>query len=289
MINKELKQNMSDKLYTLDTAISKVKNNKKIQDIFTKTINIGEAVVSILSNTGIAGFKFHVPQTEQVKMENDITDNFTDTNSAIQDHIALKPVTITLTGLHGEYFYSVNKIEDMLAKVVPTMSLVKQFLPKLAPATVQSKRKKAEAEAAKTTNNGAMLSGGIVAEKNEFNAIDLFKKFQELYKLKSAQTRAFFFFEALRKSRALFTVETSWKRFDNMAILSLVPKRDENADITDFTVTFKQINFAQSKSESIESYLNRYEQQMAKTVNKGIDKGKEVKLSEVDPFNPKHK
>lgn len=103
-------QNLSsDFLYYLDTAQSKIRNSQQLQDVFTKSINIGEAVVSVLSNTGIAGFKFHVPQKEQVKMQSEVTDFYTDTNSAIQDHIALKPVTITLTGLVGEYFYSVNQ------------------------------------------------------------------------------------------------------------------------------------------------------------------------------------
>ena len=274
MALKQVQKLASDWLYNLDVAQSKFRNSKQVQNIFAKTINIGEAIVSVLSNTGIAGFKFHIPQSEQVKLENDITDHYIDTNSAIQDHIAHKPVIITLTGLQGEYFYSVNKVQDMLAKVVPTLSLVKQFLPKLSPATVQNKRKKAEAEVTQATYNlNEFVAGGV---KKGFNAVDLFKTFQELYKLKSAQTRAFLYFEALYKSRALFTVETSWKRYDNMAILSLTPKRDENADITDFTVTFKQITIAESKSESIENYLNRYEQQISKPVNKGVDKGKEV-------------
>lgn len=276
MAIKQIKELSSSFVYYVDTAQSKIRNSQQVQNIFSKSINVGEAIVNILSNTGVAGFKFHIPQTEQVKMENEITDHYIDTNSAIQDHIAQKPVTITLTGLIGEYFYSVNQAQDMLAKVVPTMSLVKQFLPKLAPATMQNKIKKIQAETTNSNTSQNFLVGSISQNKKQFNAVDLFKTFQDLYKLKSAQTRAFLYFEALWKSRALFTVETTYKRYDNMAILSLIPKRDENADITDFTVTFKQITFAESKSESIESYLNRYEQQMSKVVNKGVDKGMEV-------------
>lgn len=267
----------SDFLYYIDTAQTEIKNSKKIQELFTKTINVGEAVVNILGANGIAGFRFHVPTSEQIKMENEITDHFIDTNSTINDHIAQKATVITLTGLQGEYFYSVHEIQDMLAKVVPTMSLVKQFLPKLSPATQQNKIKKAQAEAARLHEQNNIITGGITKEKKDFNGIDLYKEFQNMYKLKSAQTRAFLFFEAMFKARALFSIETSYKRYDNVAILSLIPKRDENADITDFTITFKQISFTESKSESIEKSAGRTAQQMSKTVNKGIDKGLEVK------------
>lgn len=281
MATQNIKELSSDVLYYLDTAQSKIRNAKQIQDLFKKSIKVGEAVVSVLENTGIAGFRFNVPLTEQVKMENDITDYYIDTGTAVQDHITQKPVIITLTGLQGEYFYSVHQIQDMLAKVVPTMALVAQFLPKLTPATIQKKYAQAKSMESNPTgnNNSEQLQGNI--RRKVFNAIDLFKEFQNIYKLKSAQTRAYLFFEAMRNSRAVFTVETTWKRYDNMAIQSLIPKRDENADITDFTVTFKQITFTESKSESIEDYVNRYQEAMSKPVNKGIDKGKYV-----DTLNP---
>ena len=104
----------------------------------------------------------------------------------------------------------------------------------------------------------------------------MFKIFQDLYKLKSAQTRAFFFFDAMWKSKALFSVETSWKRYDNMCIQTLIPKRDNNADITDFNITFKQISRAQTKYETLKNAAGRTRQQLMKKQNKGIDKGQKV-------------
>ena len=77
----------------------------------------------------------------------------------------------------------------------------------------------------------------FISEKYNYSVMDLFTLFQSLYKLKSAQARAFLFFECMWKSRALFSVETTWKRYDNMAILSLQPRRDKNADITEFSIT----------------------------------------------------
>lgn len=267
------------------------------KSLFKENVNVGEAIVNILSNTGIAGFKFNVPQREQVEMQSEVTDHYTDINRPIQDHIALKPITITLNGLHGEYFYSVNRIEDALAKVTPTLSLVKQFLPRISPQVMKAKMRYQENLKTTLTGYAFNMSGysdwdGKFTNKeqslirktalkdtlmDELNDVDLFQTMQDLYKLKSSQTRAFLFFEALWKSKARFTVETTWKRYDNMVITSVKPLRDENADITDFTLSFKQINRAVTEVTNLKGAAGRLSQQLAQTNKKGLDKGKEVK------------
>lgn len=264
-----------DFLYNLDTKYSKIKQSEIAKKLFKDTINAGEAIVSILGNTGIAGFKFHVPQSEQIKMSSEITDYFVDNNSAVQDHIARKPIIITLKGLQGDYFYSVNQIEDTLALVTPTLSLVKQFLPKLNNATMQLHLKKNTSKFVYDNETGK-IETNIEVNKRTFNAIDLFKTFQDLYKLKSAQTRAFFFFEAMWKSQALFSVETTWKRYDNMCIQDLTPIRDKNADITEFNITFKQITRTQTQYEDLKNSAGRTRAQLMDKIKKGVDKGQKV-------------
>ncbi|MBQ5900604.1 MAG: hypothetical protein IIW86_01955 [Clostridia bacterium] len=259
-----------------------------IRETIKKSINVGEAVINVLEATGIAGFKFHIPQTEQVKFESEITDQFTDINTPIQDHIALKPVTITLTGLVGEYFYSVNQIEDFLAQITPTLKLVEEFMNREYTITKQIKSKwhnyitnapqplKIDYTGFKSSSK--LIESGISKDRYKFNTniYDVFSLFQELYKLKNAQTRAFFFFEALWKARMPISVETTWKRFDNMVIMSVTPKRDNNADITEFSVTLKQINTTQSRVERAEEYANRYGQQKATPVDKGETSGEKI-------------
>lgn len=278
------------------TANNKYKISGKIQtatSFFKDTINIGEAIVSVVSNTGIAGFKFHLPKREQVKMQSEITDHFTDENSPVQDHIARKPITITMNGLQGEYFYSVNKIEDALALITPTMALVKEFMPKLSDAAMAAKTLKTKVTAQMALDGKVANAMGekyglggklksvwnqLKTVPNDVNAVDLFQLMQDLYKLKSAQTRAFLFFAALWESEALFTVETTWKRYNNMAITDVTPIRDENADITDFTVSFKQLNFTKTLTRNLENYTGRTRQELSEIVNKGVDKGKKVEV-----------
>lgn len=246
-------------------------------NLIKNSINISEAVVTILGNFGIAGFKFHIPQSEQIKLENDITDHYIDTGSAVQDHVARRPITITLNGYQGEYFYSVHPIEDTISKIIPTMSLVKQFLPKVREVTQRIKARKNEQALIQVNEDGTFskVYQNRILDK-DLNAIDLFKLFQNLYKLKNAQTQTFYFFEALWKAQALFSIETRYQRFDNMLLQLVTATGDNNADISDFHVTFKQINITTSKVESIKDVAGRLKEQTAPITDKGIDKGKEV-------------
>lgn len=260
------------------------------KNIFKENVNVGTAIVSVLSSTGIAGFKFQIPQTEMVKMESEVTDHYIDDNSVVQDHIIHKPVTITLTGLQGDYFYSVNEVEDNIAKIVPALTLVTQFIPKLSNATMAAKMNyknnlenirntqfvtPQETEFFGTQNVARYIGLKEKVSAASLSGVDLFKIFQDLIKIKSAQTRAFLFLEALWKSSAEFSVETTWKRYDNMVITSLQPIRDNNADITDFTVTFKQIRKTASLSSRID-VAGRVNEQLSQQADKGVDKGKQT-------------
>lgn len=256
------------------------------KNLMKNSIDVEEAIVNILSTTGIAGFRFHIPESEQLRMQSDITDHYTDINTPIQDHIARKPIRITLNGLHGEYFYSVNQVQDMVSKVAPTLALVNQFLPKLSDATKQIKAKYNESLKSADFYNASLDKETSKFQKfgtalTTLNGVDLFKIFQDVYKLKSAQTRAFLYFEYLWKANHPFSVETSVKRYDNMVIEDLQPKRDKNADIIDFIIIFKKIEITTSKVETIRNAAGRLKEQIAEVTQKGLDKGQEV-----DTLNP---
>lgn len=268
----------------LNNKYNYIDKNIVAQKMLKGVADIGTIVVNIIGATGIAGFKFHVPQTEMVNFENEVTDHYIDTNSAIQDHIVQKPITITVSGLVGDYFYSNNEIEDMVALITPTLALVKEFLPNITDRTV---KRLTDAQSGHINLPNIQIPDENVyfqlqSEKNfEFNIVDLFKLFQNLYKIKSAQTRAFIFFECLWKSRARFSVETTWKRYDNMIVQRVQAKRDNNADITEFSITFKQISLVGVYTETIEQSANRMIQARSPIANKGIENGAYVDIKSV--------
>lgn len=261
---------------------------------FLKETEAGKAIVSVFDNTGIAGFVFNVPKMEQVRLSNDITDHYSDNNTVFNDHIARKPVTVTVSGLQGEYFYSVHKLRDMISTVGTTMKLVQGFKPEFNKAENQLREKwnnyRRQVETINinrlenydlydpTTYTNLTLKekfNVFTQEFSTYNGVDLFTLFQNLYKFKSAQTRAYLFFETLRKADKPFTVETRWKRFDNMYIQDLTASGDETADYTEFQVTFKQTYFTSSQVININS-AGRTQQQYWKETNKGLDNGTKV-------------
>jgi hypothetical protein len=261
---------------------------KQAQNFLKSHTNIKDAIVSIYDNTGIAGFQFNITRMEQVKLSNDITDYYSDSNTVFNDHIAHKPVTVTVSGLQGEYFYSVHKIKDMISAIGTTLKLVAAFKPQFDKIQEQMREKWESYQASKQTNGviGKAIdpnftpSGLTLKEKLGFvkqavfsyNSVDLFKLFQSLYKFTSAQTRAYLFFEVLSKADKPFTIETRWKRFDNMYIQDVTVTGEDNADITEFQVTFKQLNFTHSEVVSINA-AGRTQQQYYEEANKGIDNG----------------
>lgn len=261
---------------------------------FLKESDIKGAIVSIFDSTGIAGFRFNVPKMEQVRLSNDITDYYSDSNTVFNDQVAHKPVVVTVSGLQGEYFYSVHKLKDMISGVGTTLKLVSQFKPQLGAIQNQLRQKWNNYQKQVETINYNKLANydlynpstyGNVTLKQKANllfnqfktydGIDLFNLFQELYKFKSAQTRAYLFFETMRMADKPFTVETRWKRFDSMYIQDVIVTGEDTADITDFQVTFKQMKFTHTQALKINA-AGRTQQQYWQETNKGLDKGTKV-------------
>lgn len=261
---------------------------------FLKESDIKGAIVSVFDNTGIAGFRFNVPKMEQVRLSNDITDYYSDSNTVFNDHVAHKPVIVTVSGLQGDYFYSVHQLQDMISNIGTTMKLVTQFKPQLGSVQTQLRTKwENYRKQVETANFNKLASydlynpstyGNITLKQkanmlfNQFityDGIDLFNLFQSLYKFKSAQTRAYLFFEIMRLADKPFTVETRWKRFNNMYIQDVIITGEETADISDFQVVFKQMNFTHTQAVKINA-AGRTQQQYWKETNKGLDKGTKV-------------
>ena len=129
---------------------------------FLKESDIKGAIVSIFDSTGIAGFRFNVPKMEQVRLSNDITDYYSDSNTVFNDHVAHKPINVTVSGLQGDYFYSVHQLRDMISNVGTILKLVKAYQPNWGAQSVQNQLRAKWENYLKQLNTGA----GIGANQN---------------------------------------------------------------------------------------------------------------------------
>lgn len=186
-------------------------------------------IVTIGGNTPsfVPTFVFDYEGENIVDLASDISDHYVETNIAVQDQIALKPEQVVTKGFVGELSTvlpgAVQPYVQAAQSVLRTLSV---FTPSL------------------TEQAQAAYSAAFQAYQT---ASDLAKAFSALAlgQSTSQQQKYFALIYSYWQNRTLFTIQTPWNLFQNMAIASVRIIQDETTTtISDFQVTFKKINFA---------------------------------------------
>lgn len=215
-------------------------------------------------------FNYEGEQTSQI--ESDVTDHFVEDNTSVQDQIALKPVIVTTQGFVGELndappngFFRTAQVATQkltgLAAYAPAVSvsaLVAYNRAFQAYQTINNLRNSAVATWESVTGSGgtSVITGTNIRQQPN----------------QTKQQRYYQQFYGYWTSRTLFTVQTPWAIFTDMAILRLraVQSAESNL-VTDFEVTFKQIRFAKTLSDTVQPQdaQGRLQQQASPVVNMG--------------------
>ena len=258
---------------------------KVMTKVFQKDLPMDEAVIGFSEGGDIAGYKFHILERESVKYEADITDHYIDTNRAVHDHIAWKPVTITLQGLQGRYFHDIIRDIGHSVEYYRVFNTVTSFLPITTPIVMV---RKVKSTISRLTGSSGIIN--MIANKFTSYAFgyikdwlrqlgnDLISVYDNAVKIEDEQTKMFLYLEEMFKLGLAVTITTSWRSYDNMVITSLQPTRDGNGDITEFQVTFKQISTVSSiivdRNEKVEG--GNSANQSASITDKGTTSGIET-------------
>jgi len=242
---------------------------------FDDAIKLSQKFVSVTGATGIAGFTFHLREDEEVSLENDITDHYTETNNPVQDNIVNKPVKVTLRGTIGEYLYtpaktqtSWEKLANKLSKPTKKLITIASYLPPI-------------------NNYTQQMFDTIKSQKNALNkvldiGVDAFKMYRDINIPKNNQSSAFLYFEALWQSKQVFTIQTPYRFYTDMAIQSVkAVQSGETIDRSDFEITFKQIRKVQTNDITSSVLQGRLKQMAKEYSKKAISRGKEVAISTV--------
>lgn len=188
---------------------------------------------------------FHYEGEQTAHLKSDITDHYIEDNTAIQDQWALHPVTITTHGFIGDLNnVPPNQVIAFIQQqLVTRLTTISAYTPALSVSALNAYNQALFIyqtavklkQAAVSAWNG--LSSG---NASVINGVSLAKQQNQ-----TPQQTYFQLFYGFWTSRALFTVQTPWAVFQNMAIdtLRAIQEADTNV-ITDFEVTFKQIRFA---------------------------------------------
>ena len=201
-------------------------------------------------------------------LQSDITDHFVEDNTAINDQIALRPEEITTSGFIGE----LNDISPAaflgLQQVADKLTTISGYAPQLSVTALNAYNEAVFAynTAAAVVNSAVSSWSSIIGAQGETVIGSTGITSQAL--IQNKQQTAYNQFYGYWRNRTLFTVQTPWAVFQNMAIKSLkaVQSAETNV-ITDFEITFKIIRFASTSVtggiQNIGNYQNRAANQFA--------------------------
>lgn len=204
---------------------------------------------------------FHYEGEQSVLLESDITDHPIEDNSYIQDQWARKPIVVTTHGFVGELTTALPQGSPLTALQIAAnkLTLVGGVVPQLTIAAQEAYNNAVFAynTALNAANSVVAAASSIAGNGGEavFNGTNLqnanaFANGQGNIPALSTQGKQQLYFQQFLgywNQRTLFTVQTPWAVFTNMAIMHVRPVQGEESNlVTDFEVRFKQLTFAQT-------------------------------------------
>lgn len=201
---------------------------------------------------------FHYEGEQTSVLESDITDHFAEDNTTIQDQIALKPIVITTHGFVGE----LNDVAPLglqtLQQVSQKLGAIGAYAPGLSATALLAYNEAAFAymtavnaasSVVSTWNTINNLGGGNTGGENVINGDpNVVNNNPFVGTRQGNQTLQQLYYQNFYSywiTRTLFTVQTPWAIFQNMAIKTLRAIQDAETNmITDFEISFKQMRFA---------------------------------------------
>lgn len=191
---------------------------------------------------------FHYEGEQSIILESDITDHYIEDNTAVADQIALKPERYTVRGYIGElnnvaptFLEPVRAAAEKLTNIgayAPQVSVTAALAYAEAFFLYQTSKNVANAavSAWKTISN--LSTGGQAQTVISSSGI-------KVGNAQNEQQMAFQQFYGYWRNKNLFTVQTPWAVFQNMAIERIRPTQfDESRMVTEFEITFKMIRVA---------------------------------------------
>jgi hypothetical protein len=235
---------------------------KDIKESFSKYI------VSPISRFGLGGFVFDIVGDQSSSQQAQITDHYTEDNTATQDHIAISPERIILKSSVGELVHfpqedALSTVQDLAQK----LTTIDFFLTTLSDAETQFRQDNNEADF-------------IDIESDTYDdLLNLWDLTVQLSPGQSRQQRAYLYFKALFEKRILVAVLTPFGFKKSMAIESIEAiQREESLTVSDFTITLKEIRTTSLELTPFkkEDHQGRNLQQQSPQVNHGSSGGVEV-------------
>lgn len=201
---------------------------------------LSQYVVRPLNAFGLGGFVFDIEGESRVELQNEITDHYIEDNSAVQDHIAVRPKEITLHNYVGELVYKQDPTTDTpLQSAVQKLTVLSAALPALT-AGAQQAYNLFNQQMAGASSIGQAIVADASTGANIYGAVKNLLASQD-----SKQQQAYNYFKALRDQKILVAVQTPFEFMTNMAVKLVIGiQGPDSIYITNFSITLKEIRTA---------------------------------------------
>lgn len=269
------------------------------------SVTIPQAALSIELDKNLVRYLFFQTVTDDnVTFQSQITDNWVENNTAIHDHIAISPVTISMKGLVGELVYTseqaeldyekelaqanaINSQDVVLAQfgnnalndIGGKLTAISAYFPEVSNITQQAQNmwNRHEASARKANRIAKILTGQnkqtLKSKMNSYSGLSTNARHSKLKEIG----------ESLKDywiNRKSLTANTPFGDFENMYITSVTLHQGNENFIGEIDITLKQLRFAQTLTTSADkevlSKYNAYAQ--AQEQNNGKAQGENSAL-----------
>lgn len=215
------------------------------------------AKVAPKGSRGISGWEFSIPDSEQINLSAEITDNVVESGSFISDHVVIKPKRLVLSGFVGEAVdeppqgvdASVQALRGTLSSAgsfANSIPVISGYLGEYTDGMVQ------------VIQGAVDRVEEVTGELNELvDKVDnIAGLFLDSEPSPSKQEQAYENIRALWESRQIVTVHTPWSYFDSMVIESIsVTQSGDTKFMTDFSITLKEVRFAEIEKVAYDENL----------------------------------
>ncbi len=233
---------------------------------------VNKYVLRTKSSHGIGGFVFDYLGDVNVTLQADITDHFAEDNTAIQDHVAIRPIKVTLRGFVSELVLPASQgVVGLLATAQSALTRVEAYAGKYTPGVTQT------------------LSKAVTQVQDTVNTINrTLAKAQNIISLfpgsppaATKQAKAYSQLFTAMQQKLPMQIDTPYRVLTNMLIEQITFVQPEETKFwSDISVTLKQINFVEVATVADDgTFAGRLAQQAQASTNKGIVPGKPVNQS----------
>jgi hypothetical protein len=211
-------------------------------------------------------FLFDVDGNQEITLQSDITDYATVDNQNFQNQIALRPEKYTVQGFIAELNNSLAFVSNLgsaaasavnIAQIAASkLTVIDSFAPSLSEQALDIYNAAVyAAEVAKLAASAVnSISSWFTISDTSIQGLDSFDK-KTVYSdgsVQNSQQKAFQQLYAYYRNRYLFTVQTPWAVYQNMAIETLRAVQDDRTKlVSDFTITFKRIQIASVEESNL--------------------------------------